>query len=307
MSAVMVLFATAQASCTATGTGASTETKTGTEIRVTMAEGARGLKQAVSTARPGDVILLEPGQYVFSGDEAVGLALSNSGRQNASITLRGDGGNAILNCGEMSREAGVTCLQITGDWWNLEKLGVTRARQNAQGAWSIGIHLEGASHNRLTDVESFANEGPGILVTGRSASNLIEQCTSHDNYDPLATPPGGNADGIQLAYLTTDAVGNVVSNCKSFSNSDDGFDLWEAEAPVTIHNSEATRNGYVPGTSNPAGDGNGFKLGRNKTGPAHFIVQNVASNNRYHGFVANQASLPAIMRDNQSFGNGVPN
>lgn len=296
ISAAMVLFASAQVSFTASASG-------DTVINVSRAMGAQGLKQAVAGAQPGDVILLEPGQYDFVGSDLVGLALSMSGRQDATITLRGDGGIAILNCDGMSREAGVVCVQITGDWWNLEQLGVTRARQNAQGAWSVGILLENASYNWLAHVESFANEGPGILVTGTSIGNRLEQCSSYDNYDPMTTPPGGNADGIQLAYLTTDAIGNVVSNCKAYSNSDDGFDLWESEAPVTIQYSEATENGYIPRTSQPAGDGNGFKLGRNKTGPAHVIVHNIASHNRSHGFVRNQASRPAIMRNNQAIGN----
>jgi hypothetical protein len=152
-------------------------------------------------------------------------------------------------------------------------------------------------------VSSFENQGPGIVITGDSRRNTIIDCELYSNYDPLADTPGGNADGIQFTQLPSAAVGNSVDGCRAAWNSDDGFDLWESEAAVVIRNSYAIQNGFVPGTAVPAGDGVGFKLGRNQTGPNHQILDNTAVENRGAGFDNNDASAPATLIGNEEYGN----
>ena len=167
----------------------------------------------------------------------------------------------------------------------------------------MGINLADSNHNVLKGVRSFRHEGPGILIEGNSSHNLLRDCDAYENYDPLANSPGGNSDGIQLAALPKQAKGNRVVNCRTWSNSDDGLDLWEAEAPVTVRGVWSFRNGYVPKTFTPAGDGNGFKLGRNSTGPRHRILQNVAAFNRDVGFNGNSAAGPISLFNNMAYKN----
>ncbi|HLQ17913.1 MAG TPA: hypothetical protein VK146_02950, partial [Tabrizicola sp.] len=75
-------------------------------------------------------------------------------------------------------------------------------------------------------------------------------------------------------------------------------------AAVTIEGSVSSRNGFVPGTSTPAGDGVGFKLGKNASGPRHRIERNRAINNRAAGFDRNGSQGEPIYVENIAQGNG---
>lgn len=259
---------------------------------------------AVAKARPGDKILLEPGVYKVKGGGAYGVRIQRSGTQEAPITLRATSGEAIIDCSGLTRSRDVYCLQVEADWWHISGVAVTGATQNAPGAWAVGINLLDASHNILTSVRAYRNQGPGIAMIGNSRNNLLRDCESFANYDPLSEVPGGNADGVQISAIGRKQVGNVISRCKAHDNSDDGFDLWKAEAAVTIERSVSSRNGFVPGTTTPAGDGVGFKLGKNASGPRHRIERNRAINNRAAGFDRNGSQGEPIYVENVAQGNG---
>ena len=259
---------------------------------------------AISVVRPGDTILLEPGRYRQAGASGFGLRIRRSGTKAAPIILRAQSGEAIIDCSEMRSTKTVYCVQLEADWWQISGIAVTGSRQNAKGAWAVGINLLNARNNVLRSVRSFRNEGPGIVITGNSGNNRLQDCKAFANYDPLSAIPGGNADGIQITAIPQGQVGNVISNCRSFDNSDDGFDLWKAESLVTIKNSVASRNGYVPGSSRSAGDGVGFKLGKNLTGPRHRIINNLAVDNRAAGFDRNGGVGQLTFIDNVARGNG---
>lgn len=260
---------------------------------------------AVDRAGPGDTILIEPGVYRVSGARQSGVRLAKGGTEGAPVTLRGDGGLAVLDCSGLENGSITYCLHLLSNWWRISNIAVTGARQNTDGAWAVGLLIEDASNNVLEGVQSFENQGPGILITGRSASNVVTDCRSFANYDARSRVRGGNADGIQVSSLPAQGTGNVLRRCLSHSNSDDGFDLWESEAVVTIEGSTAYRNGYTPGTNTPAGDGSGFKLGRNQSGPLHQIVGNIAYENRGFGFDRNGAAAPSNLVANQSYNNSA--
>ena len=259
---------------------------------------------AVSMALPGDTILLDPGVYKVKSSDAYGVRIQRDGTEDAPITLRARSGEAIIDCSGLTRTRNVYCFHVEADWWRISGVAVTGATQNAKGAWAVGINLLDASHNILTSVRAYRNQGPGIAMVGNSHNNLLQDCESFANYDPRSTVPGGNADGVQISAIGRKQVGNVISRCKAHDNSDDGFDLWKAEAPVTIERSVSSHNGFIPGTSTEAGDGVGFKLGKNSSGPRHRIVRNRAVNNRAAGFDRNGSQGEPIYVDNVAQGNG---
>ncbi len=263
----------------------------------------RSWQAAIDRAKPGDRILIQPGTYHVNGDRGYGVRIRRSGTKAKPITIRGNGGQPVLDCGGLQNDSWMYCLDIQADWWRIKNIGVTGATQLTHGAWAVGINLADSNHNVLKRVRSFRNEGPGILIEGNSSHNLLKDCDAYENYDPLASSPGENADGIQLAALPKQAKGNRVINCRTWSNSDDGLDLWEAEAPVTVRGVWSFRNGYVPQTFTPAGNGSGFKLGRNSTGPRHRILQNVAAFNRDVGFNGNAAAGPINLFNNTAYKN----
>lgn len=262
------------------------------------------ISAAVAIVRPGDTILLAPGLYKLQSKKNYGVAIRTNGTPEAPIILRGDGGEAILDCSDLTKTSTVYCLNIEADWWRISNIAVTGAKQNRAGSWVVGINLVNASNNILRNVRSYRHQGPGIVVSGASGNNLLEDCEAFGNFDPLSDVPGGNADGIQITSVKRKQDGNVVSRCRVYDNSDDGFDLWKTEAVVTIRNSVASRNGYVPGTSEPAGDGVGFKLGVNRSGPPHQILNNLAVDNRAAGFDLNGAAGKPVFIGNIARSNG---
>ncbi|WP_431299206.1 right-handed parallel beta-helix repeat-containing protein [Tabrizicola sp. BL-A-41-H6] len=259
---------------------------------------------AVGMVEPGDTILLSAGVYKIKSRNSYGVRITRDGTKSAPITMRAEGGEALIDCSALTKTRTVYCLQLEADWWRISNVAVTGSKQNRKGAWAVGINVLNASNNILQSVRAFKNAGPGIAVMGKSGNNLLQDCESFSNYDPLAVIPGGNADGVQIATIHKNMVGNVVSRCNAHNNSDDGFDLWKTEAPVTIEYSTARRNGFIPGTSDKAGDGVGFKLGKNTSGPKHRILYNRALNNRAAGFDRNGAARAPIYVENVAQGNG---
>jgi hypothetical protein len=110
----------------------------------------------------------------------------------------------------------------------------------------------------------------GFQIVHGGANNLVVNCDSYWNYDSLTG--GGNADGFSPKL--TLASGNAFRGCRSWGNSDDGWDgyLKEKESSLpddittTIENCWAFDNGYYHGDPNSTKNtgsmnGNGFKMG----------------------------------------------
>jgi hypothetical protein len=100
----------------------------------------------------------------------------------------------------------------------------------------------------------------------------------------------------------------VFRGCRAWWNSDDGFDLISAYSPVTIESSWAWLNGYLPGTTTPSGNGNGFKAGGYgggyvPGGVKHTVRLSVAFENRAAGFYANHHTVANDFFNDTAYGN----
>lgn len=257
------------------------------------------LVSAAGKALPGDVIYLAAGAtYVLprTGSNC-GLNLARSGTATAPITLATEGTTrAILDASQVRDSTGWSNygLCVSGAYWRVNKLVVKGAVQTRVDASNVGEAFGAfvsGPHNRLTNIRSRNNQGVGIFWQG--SDGYLGDCESDHNYDPITR---GNADGISVARLAQGLPGVLVERCRSHDNSDDGFDLWESEAPVTIVGSQATRNGYQPGTLTRAGDGDGYKLGRNDSGPRHVLDHVTGTDNAQLCVDFNGGSGPVELR-----------
>jgi hypothetical protein len=265
----------------------------------------RTWQRAVDVANPGDLIDINSGNYAVSGNRRDGVRIVRSGTPVAPIVLRGIGNSPpVLDCSGLTYSGSIYCLQIEANDWQIEGVAVRGAKQPAPLAYATGIQLSSAQRVVLRRVESFEHEGTGIRIVGDARGNRLERCDSYRNYDPLNG--GGNADGFDISFLDTTAAGNVVMESRAFANSDDGFDLWMAEAAVRLEANYAFSNGYIPGTDSVAGNGDGFKLGMNTTGPRHQVIRNLAFANRSRGFDANGASGAVDVINNTAWQIGGP-
>jgi hypothetical protein len=198
---------------------------------------------------------------------------------------------------------------VTGSYIDLKGLEVTGVPQNnSLNHESWGIWITG-SDNIFEQLNLHNNMGPGLFIQN-GGGNLVLDSDSHDNYDPHSSDGAGqNADGFG-AHISAGHPGNVFRGDRAWWNSDDGFDLINAYSSVTIEDSWAWRNGYLPESTTPApsGNGNGFKAGGYggkyvSNGVKHTVRFCVAFDNSAAGFYANHHTVADDFFNNTGYSN----
>src|SRR5215207_8991775 len=114
---------------------------------------------------------------------------------------------------------------------------------------TAGLLIFGGSNNIVENCKAYRNgfgsqfEGWGFVLWGNAANNTFLNCDAYFNADSAGD--GSNGDGFYTRPLGT---GNLLQGCRSYRNSDDGFDTFittsGTEAAVTFENCWAYRNGY---------------------------------------------------------------
>jgi membrane-associated protease RseP (regulator of RpoE activity) len=125
---------------------------------------AEEIRTALSTARPGDVILVADGEYVF--DERLEAAASGTGAD--PITLRGTR-RAVIRTEDVTDDYG---LHITGDHWHIEGITVAHA--------SKGIVLDGSIGTVIDGVEVFDIGDEGVHFRSCSSDGVLRNSFVHD-------------------------------------------------------------------------------------------------------------------------------
>ena len=263
-------------------------------------------------AAPGDTIYLRGGTYQITGNAKYGVIMrGRDGKPGKLIQFWAwPGENPVLDCAGMTtKEPGADGILFENSYWHLKGIEVKNVPMNIgspQG--SGGIKGFDCNHNIFEELNCHHNAGTGFRLYKGSSYNLILNSDFHHNYDPL-TPndPGGNSDGASIAFTKGNPLGNVFRGCRAWQNSDDGFDLWKAESPITFENCWSFWNGFIPDTKKRGGDGNGFKMGRNKTGPKHILKRCLAFENNSNGFDDNVGLGVQLWINNTAYNNGADN
>jgi hypothetical protein len=147
------------------------------------------------------------------------------------------------------------------DYIYLKGIRVTNIPQpNEYDAWpQYGIILwDNVSNCTFEQIETDHIGGWGVTIGDGCNNNLFLNCDSHHNQDPYSIEPYGGADGFQSYSITS--TNNTFRGCRSWWNSDDGWDLRGVDGLYTLENCWSFWNGYIPGTLTPGGDGEGMKL-----------------------------------------------
>jgi len=247
------------------------------------------LSKAVSVASAGKLIYLRGGTYNWSS----GVTLSGSGTPAAPIRVFAyPGESPMLNFSGTS--FGTRGITISGRCWYLKGLEIANAGDN-------GIYLSGGQSNLIEGCVLHGNQDTGLqLSNGGTSYNTILNCDSYRNYDPANH--GENADGFAAKFDL--GPGNVFSGCRSWENSDDGWDLWQATNTVVLTNCWSWRNGTNAwGDTAFAGDGNGIKLGGNYYYGPHRVYRCVAFSNPGTGFDQNNNNAGLTLYNNTAYAN----
>ena len=213
------------------------------------------LATAIGLIAPGGKIILSAGDYPRSE-----IPLTASGSADKITSLEADG------------KAVIHGLLVDANYWHIIGVEVTGKSLRIQG-----------SHNLIENVTAYRNDDTGIQISspekiGRplwASHNRVIDSESYANEDPGKI----NADGFAVKMRVGE--GNRLENCYSHDNIDDGFDLFNkiedgANGVVTIENSVAHNN-----TSN------GFKLGGEGQPVAHVVRNSKATGNHLDGFTDN--------------------
>ena len=151
--------------------------------------------------------------------------------------------------------------------------------------------------------------GSGFNIYDNSNDILFLNCDAHHNDDRYSNPsPWGGADG----FGCTGGVNSTritYEGCRSYWNSDDGWDNFKTDGIRTWKNCWSFFNGYEPGTFTPRGNGEGFKLGPTNTDQStvtlRFLQNCVAFSNYDNGFDQNGTPTTLYqLYNNTSYKNG---
>ncbi|VBB08421.1 pectin lyase fold [Lucifera butyrica] len=222
------------------------------------------LKNAVASAGSGDTI-------------SIGASISCSARikiSTSGITMKAKSGvTPVLDFSAISSTTGDSGIGIYVTGSNNAFSGFI-----VQYAGDNGMKIEGAN-NTVTNCIFRYNGDTGLQISKSTAkSNTIKYCDSYRNCDTATE--GENADGF--ACKLSAGAGNQFIGCRSFQNSDDGWDSYNMNNDVTYtdcitwHNGDASITKY-------AGNGNGFKLGSSGSTGARTMTRCIAWDTQYSG------------------------
>ena len=276
------------------------------------------IAKAQTVAAAGDTVYFRGGTYAFTKANTAcssqtarvdGVTLNKSGTSGNPIRYwAAPGEKPVFDFAKMADDCRLKGFDVTGSWIHLKGLEITGVKQNnTLNAESWGVWISG-SNNTFEQLNVHNIMGTGLFVNG-GGGNLVLNSDSHDNYDTNSSDgPGENADGFGAHYMKAGTASNVFRGCRSWWNADDGFDLIDAYSPVTIENSWAWLNGYKPGTTTSAGNGNGFKAGGyggdyDAAAVKHTVRFSVAFNNKAAGFYANHHPVADDFFNNTGYGN----
>ena len=139
------------------------------------------------------------------------------------------------------------------------------------------------------------NQAIGFYFTGHATGSCI-RCDSYNNIG--VGPSIGNIDGFGAH-----GDGVIFKECRSWNNSDDGYDCINSKGANTFDSCWAFN-------MNAGGDSNGFKIGGwgkkaiDFVPPVHTVKNCLSVNNGAHGFYANhQPGQAATWTNNTGYGN----
>jgi MYXO-CTERM domain-containing protein len=277
----------------------------------TQASPFASVQKANDAAAAGDTIWMRAGTY-YSTTQIV-LSKSGTSDTNRTKIWAYPGEVPLLDCSKYQTTSPGTntpAILVTGSFMHLKGLEIGNSKVGASGDHSYStVQTKGASHDTFELLNLHHGFGAGLFIddTKGGGGHLILNCDSHDNYDINGSQGDGqNADGFGHHYQKTGDT-SIFRGCRSWWNSDDGYDFIYQDVPLIVENCWAMGSGHpVYGTASPAdGNGNGFKMGGNVTNTRHMIRNCVAWKNKDSGFYSNHSTGGHTWYNNTAFQNGT--
>ena len=238
----------------------------------------RTIPKAISMATvPGTTIYVRGGTYFPTST----ITISRSGTSTSRYSLLAyPGERPLLNFS--TEPYGSRGIRLSGSYWYIKGFDVWRAGDN-------GMNVSGS--NNIIEFCSFSeNYDTGLQLGGGASNNQVINCDSYFNKDTTQ----GNSDGFSPKLDV--GTGNYFYGCRSWQNSDDGWDGYlrpSDNVTTTIENCWCFMNGYLKTGLPSTGNGNGFKMGGGDNSNADSLRHNMillnclSFDNRVKGFDQN--------------------
>jgi hypothetical protein len=283
-----------------------------------------GFQKGADVAVAGDTVYFRGGTYSYagqgSGTAAEGVLLTKSGSSDTKRIYFWAYPNEkpIFDFSQLTLSKTATCGGIrlnNANWLYFKGLEIEGVPEPGTVA-NNGIWSNPGSNNTYELLNIHNISGPGLSIANGTGGNLVLNCDSHDNYDATSAQGAGqNADGFGIHYQKS-GPSTVLRGCRSWFNSDDGYDCIFQGVPVIWENCWAMRMGFHDhGTISAAqGNGNGFKAGGFGMPPnygsypspiVHHVLRNCVSLlNKAAGFYQNHQPTSDTFYNNSSYDNG---
>jgi len=259
------------------------------------------LNKAWSYLNAGDIIYMRGGNYYYTSPQNLSGKSGNSSSLIQVIAYPGE--RPIINGRDMDTQHNWDLISITNsNYLYFKGIRISNLPQpvvipNSNGYYAISM----GNYDPKTAVwvTNITFEQVELDHIGGWGCTIFEHCTdinwincdSHHNQDPYSSRFGGDnyggSDGWESAAETSTRIHFI--GCRSWWNSDDGWDNRYASGIFTYDHCWAFRNGNIPNTYTLVGNGEGFKLqgpnaSSSNTDNIIRVVQNCLSFDNQAGF-----------------------
>ncbi|MBR0037867.1 MAG: right-handed parallel beta-helix repeat-containing protein [Bacteroidales bacterium] len=280
------------------------------------------IHKAVELIEPGDTIWVHAGTYTISERIKIPEKKTSAEKRCYMWSVPGEEGEVVIDGSAMHHtnqndfKMG-RCIYVNhlANYWHFKGLTLCNAEDNGmkvEGSYNIIENCIFRDNNdtglQIGMYKDFSIEETKELPAGEPQfnpdyrycrGNLVLNCDAYNNYDARTyngKDDGGDADGFTCKLFP--GPGTEFYGCRAWNNSDDNWDLYMVYHPVLIDYCWAYHAGYIPGTEEAIGNGNGFKLGGGGTAGgaafaqstgAHVVRNCVSFDNLKKGFDQNNA------------------
>lgn len=280
------------------------------------------VQRGQDAARPGDTVFIRGGVYHLTEAQiahkeriyACVTYLDKSGRPGKYITYCNYPGERPVFDYSAVKPADyrVAAFYVTGSWLHLKGFDVTGVQVTITTHTQSECFENHGSNNIYEQLSMHDGMAIGFYLLSGS-DNLILNCDAYRNFDSVSeNKRGGNTDGFGC-HPAAGSKGNVFRGCRSWLNSDDGYDVINSHEATTFDHCWAFYNGYNPAFTSE-GDGNGFKGGGYARRPAEEVPNPVpqmtieyciAVGNKASGFYSNHHINGSFWYNNTAYRNHI--
>jgi hypothetical protein len=244
----------------------------------------------------GDTIFVRAGAYSITAK--ISISVSGSAAKRICLMAYPGDQRPTLDFSGMSVASGNRGVILSGSYWYIKGIII-------KGAGDNGMNISG-SNNIIEFCDFTENRDSGCQLGGGASNNQIINCDSYYNLDP---PDEGDADGFSPKMDV--GSGNTFKGCRSWQNSDDGWDGYLRGADnvsTRLEDCWCFKNGYRKDGSASSGNGNGFKMGGSDSKDLKHnftLVRCLSFQNRVKGFDQNSNRGSITLYNCTGFNNGT--